>query len=370
MRAILIVATILAAMAGAAFLGFHQWVVKPVEQALAPATPKTSRVDMMAAMPDALILMPFVTGDVPRLVRGPSLERLSRDLWFTDNSDAGNLIGAVLFGMMGMPPTSDLASAFRSRVAVRSFTCLTVGCINWPKADPQVWGLGPLRGRGDALGPEVRREQLTFSDHAAYTAAHAAVAADPLRWFAVPGGEVLQPAPDGLRSMTISLPTRFPYQRAETGKLADDPALKAELEALATLLLKGTSGRLDSMLGTIPSPIWVTKDGQYLRSADGGTRALPDIVQMSPGLMLRIPHEQVAVVRRRIEAMAWPLPDRTRLDMAVARAFSVWRIDASCLPGCGGINPTHDVLDRMDISIGNDPFWTLDTWKVPPESKR
>jgi hypothetical protein len=44
------------------------------------------------------------------------------------NADAGNLVRSVLFGMMGMPPTTDIATAFCEDIASTSFTCLTSGC--------------------------------------------------------------------------------------------------------------------------------------------------------------------------------------------------------------------------------------------------
>jgi hypothetical protein len=71
------------------------------------------------------------------------------------NADAGNLVGLVLFGMMGMHSTTDIATAFRKGVASTSFTCLTVGCINWPIANSAMWGPGPFARAGYARGPEV-----------------------------------------------------------------------------------------------------------------------------------------------------------------------------------------------------------------------
>jgi hypothetical protein len=102
MRVILIVAAAVITLAGAALLGLYLLLVRPIEKAVAPATPVKARVEMLAGKPDALILMPFVTGDVPRLVRGDGLQRLSGELWFTKNTDAGNVLGAMVFGMMGM----------------------------------------------------------------------------------------------------------------------------------------------------------------------------------------------------------------------------------------------------------------------------
>jgi hypothetical protein len=69
------------------------------------------------------------------------------------SADVGKILGSVLFGMMGMPQTTDIATAFRKDVAATNFTCLTVGCINWPNANSAMCGPGPLRGRGTRLDP-------------------------------------------------------------------------------------------------------------------------------------------------------------------------------------------------------------------------
>ncbi|MGH6763575.1 MAG: hypothetical protein ACRECW_18520 [Phyllobacterium sp.] len=96
-------------------IAFTLWqiVIRPINEFMAPATAENARKDMVSAKTDAVILMPFVTGDVPRLIRGDSLQKWSRNLWFTSNTDAGNVIGATLFALGGMPLTKDIGTAFK-----------------------------------------------------------------------------------------------------------------------------------------------------------------------------------------------------------------------------------------------------------------
>lgn len=128
---------------------------------------------MLADGPEALILSGFLTWDVPRLWTRPALERHRAALWVTDRTEAGNVIGASIFMLPGMPPVTEIASPVRDGAALRAFDCLTVGCMAWPRDSAAPWGLAPLRGQGEGLGPDVRRETRSFTDPAAYLAAHA-----------------------------------------------------------------------------------------------------------------------------------------------------------------------------------------------------
>lgn len=73
----------LLAVAGVVLVGlvaFYLTMIQPIERALAPATPKNAPVEVLDGGPDAVILMPFVTGDVPRLVTGKRLKALRAQL--------------------------------------------------------------------------------------------------------------------------------------------------------------------------------------------------------------------------------------------------------------------------------------------------
>jgi len=349
-----------------AFIVFWLMIVKPVNELMASATPRNARTDMLPDGADALILMPFVTGDVPRLVRGEALEKWSQNLWFTDNVDAGNLIGAVLLGMGGMPPSTEIGTAFRDGTPVKNFECLTVGCINWPKGAPDMWGLSDLRGQGASLGPEVQLEQSSFSDYKAYLAAHSAVATDPLRWFADPGAEVPQPDTDGLRLVVVTLPTRLvpTSPNLEKQGLPKDSVIAQELQALAAQLIEGSGGEVQAIYGAEIMPLWVTKDGEYLRDDGAGSRALPDLVMHSPTLQLRVPAEFVATIRERLAATALPSLDLATLAPVIARAFAAWNIDRACLPGCGGVIPPNEFRHQARVDVSGDPFWTLAVWHI------
>lgn len=357
-------------MAGLGLLAHYFVVVQPIERAVAPSTPRNARIDLLASEPDAVILAPFVTGDAPRLLRGEALQRFRAQLWFTDNTDVGNVIGAFTLAMMGLPPVRDIATTFRDRAPVANHTCLTIGCMHWATTQQTMWGMGGLRGLGEALGPAVERRTETFGDYAAYRAAHAAVAADAGRWFALVGGAAVQPPPSGFRQVTISLPTQFVSARLGGAPPAADAVVQAELAALAQDLLRDTRGRLLDTFGVAPTPIWATKDGAPVISAAGGSAALPDLAQVSPGVQLEVPEQQLALVSERARALRRPAPDLAAVDAALARAFALWRLDASCLPSCGAYRLTAELRTEVEIAVAAKPSWILDYWIVPAKLTR
>lgn len=341
-------------------------VLKPVAEKLEPATPENARVDMLEGNPDAVVLSNFVTGDVPRLLQGDALNRWSEALWFTDNVDAGNLIGAGLFGMMGMPLSTPVGTAFVDGRPIATFDCLTVGCINWPRNAAGMWGLGALQGQGAALGPEVQREHETFLAYDAYLDAHANVAADPLRWFADPGAEIPEPESDGLRLVVISLPTHLVSTAPDAELALEDTAMAEELMARANDLIAGLGGEVQAIHGANPMPLWVMKDGNFLRSEDGGTRRLPDYAMHSPTLRVRIPADATPILETRVAEASFPSANYSVIEPAIERAFVAWGVDADCLPQCGGVNPTNEFRESAEMIVDTPPFWSLSFWIVPP----
>ena len=342
----------------AAITAFYLMIIRPVEQVLAPATPENARVDLLEGGADALILMPFVTGDVPRLVTGAALRAQRPQLWYIDDADVGTITGAVVLGTMGMPPLQDIGTSYRDGVAVKSFACFSVGCIAWPESGGDRWGLAPLRGLGAALGPEMRLSEQTFTDHAAYLAAHAAVAADPALWFASPEDAKTAPADDGMRLVVVVLPSVLAAGAPGDG-VTEDPARAADLAAIAGGLLDGTGGTVQALHGAASKTLWVLKDDSFLR-IDGGTRGLPDLVLYDRTLRLMVPVSAVATVTDRAGALKLPPPDLGLLDAAIARAFVVWGEDTTCLPGCGSVDAL--LQSQVDASPENAPFWTLSYW--------
>lgn len=337
-------------------------VLRPLRDGLALRDLAEARVELLAEAPDAVILSGFVTGDVPRLLTGSALERHREALWVTNTADAGNVIGASIFLLMGMPPVTEIATSFRAGAALRSFDCLTVGCITWPKDSAAPWGLAPLRGQGAALGPEVRRETQSFTDHDDYLAAHAEALADPLRWFVRPGAEVPMPADSEIRLVVVALPSELLAEPPDFRGAKADPARLAELQALAETMLGDSGGTVQAILGVEAMPIWALLDGQYLQDA-GGTRALPKLTYRSPVLRLEVPMTGVAAVLARFEALALPPADLSPLDPALAAAFAGWGLDGTCLPGCGGFGVASQAQAEADV--GPAPLWTLDLWHLP-----
>lgn len=340
--------------------------VQPTERNLKPATPENARVDMLEGRPDAVILSEFVTGDVPRLLRGDALDTWSEALWFTDNIDAGNVIGAVIFGMMGMPSSTPIGTAFVDGRSITTFDCLTVGCINWPKKATGMWGLGAMQGQGGALGPEVQLEHETFRAYDAYLDAHANVAADPLRWFAYPGAEIPNPDSDGLRLVVITLPTHLVSIARDADLGLEEAAMTEDLRARANNLIAGLGGEVQAVFGATPMPLWVMKNGTYLRDDDGGTRRLPKYATYSPTLRVRVPVDAIPILRTRLAEVSFPGADYSLIEPAIERAFAAWGIDADCLPECGSVAPTTELQDSAEISVATPHFWTLSFWIIPP----
>ena len=115
-------------------------------------------------------------------------------------------------------------------------------------------------------------------------------------------------------------------------------------------------------------PIWVTKNGDYLRGADGSTVALPELVAASPTLRLTVKAEDVAIVRERFEAAGIPPADLSQIAPAVADAYARWQITASCLPECGGVISSGDPFrEAAEMSVSTVPFWSISFWHVPLE---
>lgn len=162
--------------------------------------------------------------------------------------------------MGGLPPLTDIGTAFEAGIPLERFSCVTVGCMHWPKGETDLWGLLPLRGLGAELGPEVRLDHASFTDYDAYRRAHAATSGDPLRWFAEPGSDVPQPGSDGTRLVIISLPTRLMPISPSTRMPAQNPALSGEIEAFATKLIEGLGASIEGVDGTAGMPLWVTRD--------------------------------------------------------------------------------------------------------------
>ncbi len=342
------------------------WVIfiQPIISFMEPATPENSRKDIVSAKTDAVILMPFVTGDVPRLIRADSLLKWSRNLWFTNNYDVGNVFSATLSALAGGPFKKDIGTAFKSGVPVENFSCVSGDCINWPKEKTYMWGLSPLNGLGAKLGPEVKREYVSFSDYGAYRAAHDAINNDPLRWFATSPDTVLKPAPDGTRSVVITLPARLIHILPSTTLTARNTALNDELKTLALQLIDGLQASV-MIDGTDSLPIWVTRYGYYVRDAQGG-RVLPELASTAPRLYLTVMAEDIPIIQKRFEAANIQPADFSAITPAIADAYRTWGLATSCLPGCGGIDSVHNLTETAEIYVSPPPTWDFSFWHIPP----
>ena len=366
MHAIKRVAAISALLGLASVAYFYFDVFKSHDQMSAPATSRHSRQQMLATDPDAIILSSFVTGDVPRLLREEALETWSDALWFTDNATLGNIVRAPFYAMDGVPFHTEIGTAFSDGKATEAFSCITVDCKDWPTKQSRYWGLNALRGQEDAIGPEVTLENHTFTEYDTYLDAHARVVSDPFQWFSEVGAQIVQPRPDELRLVVVTLPTLLvsETQSADFGK--ENETISDQMTKLANDLMDGSGGEVTAVLGTKAMPLWVAKDGTYLRAIDGGTRRLPGYAIYNPVFRLNMPVEAVPDLREKLAEEIFPDNDISMLDPAIADAFVAWGIDTDCLPECGGIIPSQEFRNQSEVNVAQAPFWMLSVYRVPP----
>jgi pimeloyl-ACP methyl ester carboxylesterase len=149
----------------------------------------------------------------------------------------------------------------------------------------------------------------------------------------------------------------------------EDAAMKAEIEALARSILDRTDGRLQSLTGVTPLPFWTHQNGRPLIDSGGGSRALPDIALLQPGLTLSVPKAQAervaTMARQKASTSAWLPPNTALIDQAIARAFALWGIEASCLPDCGSATPAAPLQMTTEVNLSPLPVWALEYWVVP-----
>lgn len=351
-------------------MALYLLVIRPVEDLFETASPDDERVEIMQENPDAIILMPFVTGDVPRLLRGNELESRADELWFIDSTDAGDIIGASLFTLMGLPPITDIGISFRDGKPLSNYSCITVGCMHWPKQDSGMWGMSGLAGLGEEIGPEVRKHRRTFTDHDAYSAAHRAALQDSEMWLTSTTHLDPAPADDGMRKVIVSLPTLYRELSKDSVASPTDyppysnPDIAEELNGIAASLTDGTEATIDAVHGADAKPIWARLNGTYISGENGGNRALPDLASYHPVIRLTVPVAETAIVQDRAENLVLP-PTRAELVAPALRlAFESWKLDTACLPDCGSAVPAGAASENLDVSIAGDPFWILEVWDI------
>ncbi|NPD15195.1 hypothetical protein HOY34_08280 [Xinfangfangia sp. D13-10-4-6] len=345
-------------------------------------TPK--RVELLAGLDNAalqsghyaLILGDFVTASGPRLIEDPeTLAQLAPSLWYNDESDAGSYVGSAIGLMMGAPPVKEIGVLLKDGRTEKTFTCLSINCLNWLSAgeDAGHWGMGGLRQQ---LPPSQPVELMTshFENYDAYLIAHKSIAADPTRWFAEPTNDALQPPDDGRRQVYITLPSQLialpePAADSPPGQplklpIAADPKEVEALRQHAQSWIAGTDGEILNLYVSMPMPFWVISDGNYLYDEDG-SRALPGLGWQDSTVTLSLPEGQIPALLEKIDTSFAAPPDMLRLSDAVHRSFVAWGLDADCLPGCGGVD-TARIIPATDITVSPAPSWTIASWRLLP----
>ncbi|WP_283177358.1 hypothetical protein [Gemmobacter sp. 24YEA27] len=337
--------------------------------------------DELASGQYALILEDFVTGAGPRLITdSATLAGLRPSLWYLDASGGGNvtgdITGADIAGETARAPLTEIGTLLKDGAAVGTFSCPTIQCRTWPAGadSPENWGMGALR---DSVPHSAPAELITshFENYDSYLINHDAIASDPGRWFAEPGAEKVLPPDTGLRRIHIDLPSELVALRDPVG-LPPEKAPEARTEAVAEdevarlteqakAWLGGRPGTVTSVRVTAPIPFFVLQDGTYLTDA-GKNRVLPGIGWRDRAITIELPEARLDEVTARIDTSFAPSPDLLRLTDAVHRAFDIWGLDASCLPGCG-IADQSRIIQAADVTVSPRPSWSISSWRVMSE---
>ena len=330
-----------------------------VEEAIDPAPDVVSLlagVDTAGADID-IVLGPIVTGGEAMVITDDAwIAQNAEALWFERTGGAGPVIGAVIFGLMGMPPEQFIATVYRNRAPVVRFACLSVTCINRLVSGMEDFDAASLPGQ------PVGRFTGTFSDHGAYLDAHRAALNDTDSWFLWPGDESPQPPDSGMRRVSIDWPSTLVPLPPDFRPDVQDPQARAEIDAWLDTLIDGTDARVTTVYGIERMPLWLQKDGGYVSDADG-TVGLHDLSLRGFTIRLEVPEAEVAELEARFQATRPAAADLTPLDPAIARAFERSGLDGVCLPECGDVDRSRLVTDP-EFRRGPDPFWTVAVWRI------
>lgn len=312
------------------------------------------------AGPYGVIFGEIVTGDQALLVRDQAWLEAQKDaLWFEDRDSLGSFVGGFVFGMMGMPLSRQIGEVVQGGVVVASYSCLSVNC-----QDGLISGMDGLKGA--VPGVPVAQDTLFFTSYEAYLAAHAAVVADPERWFASLDDQDTLPDDDGMRRVTVTWPAGLLPSAPDFRPAYDDPQARARLEDWAEALIAQTGGRIDDIAITEGMPLWLLKDGVFVHDeSDGATVALSDLSLRTAIIRLNVPVRQLDEIIRRYQDNPPPGADLHLLEPAVARGFVARGFETSCLPECGGAIQ-QGLENEAELSVGSGPSWSFRVWELTP----
>lgn len=310
----------------------------------------------------ALILDDFVTGRGPRMIVGnAALAELEDRLWYDNPVHFGSVATQGVFSLMGMPRVQEIGSLVRDGITIRTFDCLSVNCINWPTFDDaeSVWGLGGFRQEAGRIGSPVRAVTNHFMRYDDYVEAHANAADDPSLIFAEIGAEILLPPDDGLRTVTLVLPTEI-LPLAYTSEPQGDA--EQDLTRQAQGWIAGHDAEIASLTISQTLPFWLRRNGETVYD-DDGLVAVRDVSYISRVIHFSVASADANAVVSDLRALDFPPPDTSLLAEPIARTFQDQGFDTACLPACGSIDNTL-LIDSTDVYRQPEPSWTLRLWEI------
>lgn len=307
-----------------------------------------------------IIFGPIVAGERAQLVTDDAWLADNLDaLWFEPESGAGPVIGAVVMGLMGMPPEQHIATVYRNGTAIERFACLSVSCLQDFSS-----GMGDFEGR--LPGQPVRQTSTSFADHDAYLAAHRAAAADRQSWFTRPGGEAPLPPDSGLRTAIITWPTQLVPLPPDFVPGREDPEARARIDDWLAALIDDTEARQESVHFVERMPLWLMRNGEGVHDGSG-TVSLDAVSIRNVTIRIEVPVDALAELEERYRTMRPPPGDLSALAPAIEEAFVKQGFDTACLPACGDVDRSR-LVEEPSFDRTGDPFWTLDLWQLAPEA--
>jgi len=291
------------------------------------------------------------------------MEALRPSLWFRETRKEGGLFSAV--SEVGRART-EVATLLKNGAAIRIITCPTEECgalfTLWDQQGARNSGFAAIRAAASAPGAAVDYVTGYYDSYDAYRAAHAAIAADPDRWFARPGAELAELAGDGMGEIRVSLPVVLlpygPHQASE----ATEKAAEAALITLGQSWLGNVPGEVRVMQ---PWPREIYIDWQEPR--DDRPLSLPGVSYRQSEIFLEMPlarqAEVEAVIRAKIGESGFLPPDLLTLEDALHQAVALGGHDTSCLPGCARVQ-SQRINHNAEIWPRPVPGWQIESWRL------
>ncbi|VDC29204.1 hypothetical protein [Pseudogemmobacter humi] len=323
------------------------------------------RVDMLEGADPAeggyaLILGDLVTGRGPRLVTDPTAIRaIAPDLWYMQEGREGGIFAAA---PDPAKPQIEVGALLRDGVTLRQFYCPEESCRGGFAGTES--GLGRLYGIDPPPGIAVEHVTGHYQNHDSYLAAHAAIAADPDRWFAVPGAETPLPRDDSPAQISVTLPAELlPYDSGAASYEAEREA-EAALQRIGLGWLGDAGGEVRVQKSW---PMDLPVEAPPPTEGQAELDRLPGLSYRERRIILDVAPAGLDAVLERIDLSGFAAPDLLGLDDALYHAFGAAGYDTACLPGCARVRSGR-INHPAGIEIRPAPAWRIESWRPLPDA--